>query len=221
MRAVVIPAKNEAATIAALVTHCRRHAELVVVADDGSTDATAVKARHAGATVIAIPQDRPGMSSVYRGGALFTMIPARGVQLVAEVDAGGSHDPEELPRFWAALSTADVAFGRRFGPGAEHLGHWKRKALSLAGTVAFNLANNQGWHDACSGFVAYRREAGELLHAIEWRARGHFYQSEMRARAVAAGMRTVEVPITYRGGTGSSLNWRSIREALALLRASS
>lgn len=215
MKCVVIPAKNEGETIGGLVLESFRYgADAVVVADDSSTDATATEARRVGACVVEVSPRRRGMAGVYLAGLEKAL--HLGASHVVEMDAGRSHDPAQLNAFWNLLLIFDVASGRRFGPGARHRGHWKRRALSWGGTLLVNLLHRTSFLDATSGYMGYRRGALEKLLAVPLQSSGHYYQTEMRLRAVRLGLRIAEVPIVYRS-SGSSLNGTSIREALKLV----
>jgi dolichol-phosphate mannosyltransferase len=220
---VVIPAHNEEDTIGGLVECALVHADRVIVANDSSTDRTEQVAEEAGAIVALVPRERRGLVGVYSFGlrvavALHRTAPCGGRgAYVCEMDAGGSHDPHELPKFWKALDEgADIAAGCRFAYGGEYLGSWQRKSLSYFGTKLTNIVHGTKWCDATSGFVAYRSSSLDALLQVPYKSTGHYYQTEMRLRAQAMGMKTTEVPITYRN-SGSSLNWRSIREALSLV----
>lgn len=215
MRYVVVPCRNEVESIGGLVRGILREgADGIVVADDGSTDATVRVAAEAGAVVCSVPRERRGLSAVYRAGLERAL--ADGATTVVEMDAGGSHDPCELPRFWHALDKgAEVAAGCRFAHGGSYRGEDQRRALSEWGTLLTNLVHGTHFRDATSGYVGYA--AGALVELLRepWRAAGHYYQTEVRLRAVALGLNFVEVPISY-VGSSSSLNWKSIAEALRL-----
>lgn len=217
---VVIPCRNEQDNIGDLVRKVGESyvgAEVVVV-DDNSSDETGHVASDAGARVIQ-PGYRRGLSDVYRAGLLHALKLAGPEQaLFVEMDAGGSHDPCQLPRFFSTLGAglADVAAGRRFGSGAKHTGSFKRAALSWCGTRMVNALHGTYFKDATSGYVGYTKEALELLLEQPYESRGHFYQTEVRLRARRLGLRVVEVPITYRASS-SSLNMASINEALDLV----
>ena len=93
--AVVIPAYNEAATIAAIVHRARRQVEPVIVVDDGSRDATAVQAEAAGAVVVRQPTNQGKGASLWRG--MQTAL-AQGAEAVITLDADGQHRPEDIPK---------------------------------------------------------------------------------------------------------------------------
>lgn len=220
-RAVMIPCKNEAASISTLVNHALRHVDVVFVADDGSTDDTVTVAQRAGAVVEPVPPGRRGLVGVYTYGLQHTLNAVGTDAFIVEMDAGGSHDPAELPRFWRALEKGvDVAAGCRFGMhDSTYRGHWQRWALSKGGTWMVNARHGTAFQDATSGFIGYRGSALEKLLSTPWHSTGHYYQTEMRLRAVELGLRLEEVPISYQNSS-SSLNWRSIREALTMVLSS-
>lgn len=237
---VVIPARNEGANLGRLLEEVHRYADEVIVANDSSTDNTAEVARECGALVVDVPPTRRGLAGVYRCGLGRAVVhwetefaKASGASdgspvvsrhnwktppIVVEMDAGGSHSPSDIPKFVEefAEGQVDVVFGRRFGPDARYEGHYKRALLSLGGTMLFNLKYGTNWADATSGFIAYRMPALQWLLDGPWQSEGHFYQTEVRRRVWQLGMTWVEVPITYRNSS-SSLNWKSISEALRLL----
>jgi len=218
-QAVMIPCRNEADSIGALVRETLKYADSVFVANDNSTDNTAAEAEAAGARVLSVPASRRGLVGTYTFGlrSVLTIVGAENVY-IAEMDAGGSHDPKALPAFWNTLSAgADVAAGCRFGmPTARYDGHWKRKALSWGGAKLTNLMHKTRFHDATSGFIAYRSEALAVLLSVPFQSAGHYYQTEMRLRARAFGLSLEEVPIVYKN-SGSSLNWKSVVEALQMV----
>jgi len=215
---VMIPCRNEGENIAAIVRRTKQFAERVIVANDSSTDNTGVAAAAAGAIVFDVPPDRHGLTGTYTAG-LRRAVEIAGVNsIILEMDAGGSHAPEDIPKFVGAISRgASVATARRFGgDGASYEGHWRRKALSYVGTVVTNAMHGTAFKDATSGFVAYTGWALNAILARPWKSSGHFYQTEMRLHALALGLRMVEVPIVYKN-SGSSLNWKSIAEAAKLV----
>ena len=93
--AVVIPAHNEAATIADIVRRTRRWVEWVIVVDDGSGDDTAVRAETAGATVLRQPDNQGKGASLWRG--MQTAL-AQGAEAVITLDADGQQRPEDIPK---------------------------------------------------------------------------------------------------------------------------
>jgi len=117
---VVLPALNEAESIARVVDEVRRNqpdADLLVV-DDGSTDRTAEIARSAGARVMSLPFNL-GIGGAMRAAYRFAF--EEGYDCVVQVDADGQHDPSDIARLRAALEHADVVVGARFAGVGEYV----------------------------------------------------------------------------------------------------
>lgn len=210
--AIVIPCRGEG-DVAPLVMQAAKYGD-VFIADDNAIDGTTMLVPLA-ARRVPVPADRHGFSEAYRLGIVAAF--EADYDVIVEMDAGGSHDPASIPALVRALDACDVdmATGERFHAGEFH-GHWKRKLLSRGGTALFNLRHGTRWHDATGGFIAYRRETIPHTHVRPFEAGMHWYQSEVRTRAMEAGLLIHEVPIVYRSSS-SSLNWKGIMEAARLL----
>ncbi len=104
--AVVIPAYNEAATIAGIVHRARRQVETVIVVDDGSRDETAAQAEAAGAVVVRQPDNQGKGASLWRG--MQTAV-EQGAEAVITLDADGQHQPEDIPKLLEAAGAGPVA----------------------------------------------------------------------------------------------------------------
>jgi dolichol-phosphate mannosyltransferase len=211
---VVIPVHNEAASIETVVRRAMRHAPVCVV-DDTSTDETpAILARVEGLRVI-----RHEKNTNYAGAVLTGMRYglAEGYDYVVTMDAGLSHDPDELPRFLGA-GEADFVVGVR---NAAH--DWQvpahRKVLSKAGTVLMRLAlwrrGGRRLHDCTSGYRRYSRAALMLLTETPLQGRSFDFVLETAALLSWSGVSISEVPISYRY-TNSYLNVRAVWRALRM-----
>jgi len=211
---VVIPVHNEAATIETVVRRAMRHAPVCVV-DDASADETpAILARVDGVHVI-----RHETNTNYAGAVLTGMRygVTEGYDYVVTMDAGLSHDPDELPRFLGA-GEADFVVGVR---NAAH--DWQvpayRKVLSKAGTVLMKLAlwrrGGRSLHDCTSGYRRYSRAALKLLTETPLQGRSFDFVLETAALLSWSGVSISEVPISYRY-TNSYLNVRAVWRALRM-----
>lgn len=197
--AVCITTYNEAATIAPLVWALRDQGHAVIVSDGGSADNTAMTAAAAGASTLEAAGRPPIADCLMRA---FRMALYSDHTRIAVMDAGGSHDPADLPRLLAVR--ADVVIGSRFVPGAEYVGRAWRAALSRLASLACNVAQPGAWHrDWTSGYRVYSRRAVEEVLSHTYRASMHAWQMETLAHLGAAGMSIVEAPITYRAGRSS------------------
>jgi dolichol-phosphate mannosyltransferase len=200
---IVVPTFNEAENIERLVVAVRASlpAAHVLIVDDASPDGTAAIVRRLAA---ADPQvqlleraGRLGLGSAYVAGFGWGL--ERGYQRFFEMDADFSHDPSYLPAFVAALDGgADLVVGSRNVAGGKVVG-WGllRHALSKGGSLYARLALNVGVRDLTTGFKAYTRRALETIHLQSVEASGYAFQIETTFRALARGLRVVELPIVF------------------------
>jgi glycosyltransferase involved in cell wall biosynthesis len=188
---VVIPALNEERFVGSVVLQARRYADLVIVVDDGSRDATAEVARAAGARVIRHAQNRG------KGAALNTAF--RYARLVAPravvaLDADGQHRPGEIARVLAPVLSgeADIVVGSRYLGGRQDVPParvWGHRLL----TGLINGLSRTRVTDSQNGFRAFSPAA---VDAITFSAGGFSVESEMQFLAQAHGLRLVEMPVT-------------------------
>jgi dolichol-phosphate mannosyltransferase len=199
---VIIPTYNEAATIRPVVGRVRTSVPScdVLVVDDGSPDGTgSIADELAGADRAVHVLHRPakaGLGAAYMAG--FSWAAERAYDVAVEMDADGSHQPEQLPRLLAALADADLALGARYVPGGEIV-NWSRwrQALSRGGNVYTRAALGVPLRDATSGFRAFRMAALDVLGLDTVASHGYCFQIDLAVRAVRAGLRVTEVPITF------------------------
>lgn len=203
---VVLPTYDEADNIQpmlrALLAVCdamARPARILVV-DDGSPDGTADLAAAVAAAdgrVEVLRRDaKRGIGPAYRAG--FRRALAGGAELVVEMDCDFSHDPARLPALIAACATADLAIGSRYVAGGS-VERWSplRRAISRAGCWYARTVLGVPVRDLTGGFKCFRRELLGVIPLDEVRAAGYGFQVEMTYRALRAGARVVEIPITF------------------------
>ena len=218
---VVIPTYNEALTISRAVKGVRSavpDADVLVV-DDGSPDGTGeIADAHAGrdAQVHVLHRARKeGLGAAYVAGFHWGL--ERGYGTLVEMDADGSHRPDELPLLLSALADADLALGSRYVRGGRVV-NWprRREALSRGGNLYTRLVLGIPLRDATGGFRAYRAGALRRLDLDEVSSQGYCFQVDLAWRAARAGMRVVEVPITFveRVEGTSKMSGAIVREAL-------
>ena len=219
--AVVIPTYNERENIMWIVERVLDavpHARVVIV-DDGSPDGTGAIADRLAATdgrvFVLHRRVKQGLGSAYRAGFAWAL--ERGHEAVVEMDADGSHAPEELPRLLDALESCDVVLGSRWVPGGS-VHNWpaSRRILSRAGNLYTRLALGLELKDATGGYRAYRRAVLEGIGLDGVSSQGYCFQVELAWRAVRAGFAVVEVPITFveRERGESKMSADIVREAL-------
>ncbi|MBV9594326.1 MAG: polyprenol monophosphomannose synthase [Actinobacteria bacterium] len=199
---VVIPTYNEIDNIEQIIGRVLASvpAATVLVVDDGSPDGTGPFADK-----LAAADDRihvlhrtakAGLGAAYIAG--FDWGRNAGFDVLVEMDADGSHRPEQLPLLLDRLTDADVVLGSRWVAGGEVL-NWprSREVLSRGGNLYARLALGIELRDATGGYRAYRRQ---VLDVIDYRAvasQGYCFQVDLALRALRGGFRVVEVPITF------------------------
>ncbi|TDE09534.1 polyprenol monophosphomannose synthase [Jiangella asiatica] len=221
---VVIPTYNEALTIAKAIDRTRSavpHAHVLVV-DDASPDGT-------GAIVDEIAElddhvhvlhraGKQGLGAAYVAGFGWGL--GRDYELLVEMDADGSHQPEELPRLLHAAEQADLVLGSRYVPGGRVVNWpWRREALSRLGNTYTRLALGTTLRDATGGFRVFRGDALRQLDVDTVASQGYCFQVDLAWRAVRAGLRVIEVPITFveREQGESKMDGTIVREAFLRL----
>ncbi len=220
---VIIPTYDELQNLPIIVGRVRAavpHVD-ILVADDNSPDGTGDLADTLAA---ADPQvhvlhrrGKEGLGAAYLAG--FTWGLERGYDVLVEMDADGSHSPEQLPRLLAALADADLVLGSRWVPGGSVV-NWptSRKVLSRGGNLWTRIALGIPLHDATGGYRAFRRETLLGLGLDDVASAGYCFQVDLVWRALKAGFRVVEVPITFveREHGVSKMSQRIVVEALLL-----
>jgi dolichol-phosphate mannosyltransferase len=218
---VVVPTYNERDNLGPILQ--RLHAALpavdVLVVDDGSPDGTGELADK-----LAVGDDRvhvlhrtekAGLGAAYIAGFRWGM--ARDYQVLVEMDADGSHAPEDLPRLLDALTDADLVIGSRYVPGGRVV-NWprSREVLSRGGNIYSKLALGVRINDITAGYRAYRRRVLEKLALDDVASHGYCFQVDLTWRTVRAGFTIVEVPITFteRAIGTSKMSGNIVREAL-------
>jgi dolichol-phosphate mannosyltransferase len=192
----------------------------VLVIDDNSPDGTGELAdRLAGELgyVDVLHRERKeGLGPAYLAG--FRRALADGAELVLEMDCDFSHDPEDVPRLIAAVEDgADVALGSRYVPGGG-VRNWGavRRLISAGGSLYARLLLGVPVRDLTGGFKCFRRAVLETIDLDAISARGYAFQIETTFRALRAGFRVVEVPITFadREIGGSKMSRTIVLEAI-------
>jgi dolichol-phosphate mannosyltransferase len=217
----VIPTYNERENLERIVGRLRAAVPEahVLVADDNSPDGTGDIADGLVAADdhvhVMHRQGKEGLGAAYLAGFAWAL--EHGYDVVVEMDADGSHQPEQLPRLLEALRDADLVLGSRWVPGGSVVNWPKhRELLSRGGSLYTRLALGVPLRDATGGFRAFRAAALEAIDLSDVESAGYIFQVELGARAVKAGLRVREVPIEFveRELGASKMNQRIVVEAL-------
>jgi glycosyltransferase involved in cell wall biosynthesis len=186
---VIIPAYNIEKTLSRVIKGAQKYVEKVIVVDDGSTDATFIRAREAGVTVLKHEKNlgkgnalRTGLEHVLKGG----------FDQIILMDGDGQHDPNEIPRFLKAAqdSQADIIVGSRM----ESVKDMPRDRLAVnrIGSFLTSLLARQRIPDSQSG---YRLVKSGVLKKITLTSRRYDVESEMLIKAGKRGFGIKSIPI--------------------------
>jgi len=201
---VVMPTYNEAENLRQTATRLRQAAPSVhlLVVDDASPDGTG---RIADGLAAADPHIhvlhrtvKDGLGAAYRAGMDWAL--RQGYRLIVEMDADGSHQPEQLPALLARIldTGADIVVGSRWTPGGQTV-NWplSRRLISRTGSAYARTALRLKTRDVTSGYRAYTREALETIDVQSLTSQGYCFQIDMLRHAAAAGLQIAEEPITF------------------------
>jgi dolichol-phosphate mannosyltransferase len=199
---VVIPTYNEADNIRKIAGRVRSAVPDVdiLVTDDNSPDGTGVIADE-----LSVADDhifvlhragKEGLGAAYKAG--FAWAKNKGYDAVVEMDADGSHAPEELPKLLDALRETDAVLGTRYIPGGSvHNWPLRRLLLSRGGNIYIRLALGLPFRDATGGYRVYRMPVLDAINVDSVASTGYSFQVELAWRTYRNGFRMAEVPITF------------------------
>ncbi len=219
---VIVPTYNERFNIARLIPAILAQDPSldVLVVDDGSPDGT-------GAIVDGIAANNARVHVIHRAGKLglgtayivgFRWALERKYDLVFEMDADFSHNPERLPEFLAAIKESDVVLGSRYQDGHVNVVNWpmSRLFLSYAANIYARFVTGLPIFDTTGGFKCFRRNVLESIDLNSVKSNGYAFQIEMSYRAWKGGFRLFEIPIIFVDRTEgvSKMSKKIVREAV-------
>lgn len=219
---VIIPTYNERENITRIIPAVLGQNENldVLVVDDGSPDGT-------GAIVDGIAAENPRVHALHREGKLglgtayvagFKWALKRGYDIIFEMDADFSHNPDRIPKFLEAIKNADLVLGSRYQNGQINVVNWpmSRLFLSYSANIYARTITGLQVFDATGGFKAFRRAVLEAIDLDDVRSNGYAFQIEMTFRAWRKGFRIIEIPIVFVDRTegSSKMSKKIVREAV-------
>jgi dolichol-phosphate mannosyltransferase len=219
---VIVPTYNERFNIERLIPAvlAQDSSLEVLVVDDASPDGT-------GALVDAIAQANPRVHVIHRAGKLglgtayivgFRWALERKYDLIFEMDADFSHNPERLPEFLEKITEADVVLGSRYQNGHVNVVNWpmSRLFLSYAANLYARAVTGLPIFDTTGGFKCFRRNVLESIDLNSVKSNGYAFQIEMSYRAWKHGFNLLEIPIIFVDRTEgeSKMSKRIVREAV-------
>ena len=219
--AVIIPTYNERDNIEIITGRVRSAVPdaHVLIVDDNSPDGTGeIADKLAGEDPhvhVLHRAGKAGLGAAYLAG--FGWALEQGYGALVEMDADGSHQPEELPRLLAALAGADLVLGSRYVPGGAVL-NWprSRELLSRAGNTYARLMLGLGLQDATGGYRVFRASTLRRIGLDDVDSQGYCFQVDLARRTIGAGLTVTEVPITFeeRQRGASKMSRKIVLEAL-------
>jgi dolichol-phosphate mannosyltransferase len=198
----IVPTYNESGNIRLITARIRAAIPEVhiLIADDNSPDGTGDIADELAATDDHIQvlhrQGKEGLGAAYLAG--FEWALENGYDVMVEMDADGSHQPEQLPLLLDALRDADLVLGSRWVPGGS-VENWpkSREVLSRGGNWYTRVALGLPLMDATGGYRAYRASTLRAIDLNGVGSAGYIFQVDLAYRVIQAGLRVVEVPIQF------------------------
>jgi dolichol-phosphate mannosyltransferase len=219
---VIVPTYNERFNIARLIPAvlAQDPSLEVLVVDDGSPDGT-------GAIVDGIAANNTRVHVIHRASKLglgtayiagFRWALERKYDLVFEMDADFSHNPERLPEFLEAIRESDVVLGSRYQNGHVNVVNWpmSRLFLSYAANIYARFVTGLPIFDTTGGFKCFRRNVLESIDLNSVKSNGYAFQIEMSYRAWKRGFQLFEIPIIFVDRTEgvSKMSKKIVREAI-------
>ena len=216
---VCLPTYNERENLEPMLRALGAHGVRVLVIDDSSPDGTGELAdrlaEELGYVGVLHRPRKEGLGPAYLAG--FRHALASGAERILEMDCDFSHDPADVPRLLEATNDADLAIGSRYVVGGKTK-NWGvlRRAISAGGSLYARILLSVGIRDLTAGFKCYRRDVLETIDLDAIHSRGYAFQIETTYRALRAGFRVVEVPITFvdREAGGSKMSKAIVLEAI-------
>ena len=199
---MVIPTYNEAENIEWIVGRLRaaQPGVDIMIVDDNSPDGTGDIADRlaSGDKSISVVHrtTKAGLGAAYLNG--FDVALTAGYDVIGEMDADGSHQPEQLHLLLDALHHADLVIGSRYVHGGSVV-NWplQRLILSRGGNLYVRLLLGIKVKDATAGYRVFRRTTLERIDLSEVRSAGYVFQTDLAFRTLSRGMKVVEVPIEF------------------------
>ena len=218
---VIVPTYNERESLPVIISGIRQAEPDVhiLIADDNSPDGTGEVADGLSSSDNSVHVlhrlAKAGLGAAYLDA--FNWAKSNGYNVVVEMDADGSHRPQDLTKILDALTNNDVVLGSRWIKDGRVVNWAKsREVLSRGGNLYTRMWLGIPIHDATGGFRAYRMTALAVMNTDQVESQGYCFQVDMAWRAVKANLRVAEVPITFveRELGESKMDGSIVKEAL-------
>lgn len=219
---MVVPTYNERENIGLLIEQLlsldlNLH---VLVVDDSSPDGTAdfvekLALKYPDKIFLLRRKKKEGLGKAYRAGLSQAL--EKGAEIVVQMDADLSHDPQKVPELIGGLNHADLVIGSRYIPGGKTVNWaWHRRLLSFFGNLYARIILHLPVRDLTGGFKAFKASVLQAIQIESVMSEGYVFQVETTCRALKKDFRVKEIPITFterRKGT-SKISRKTVWEAL-------
>ena len=194
----------------------------VLIIDDNSPDGTAAfienEQKNNNRIHLIRRSSKQGLGTAYIAGFQFAL--QKDYQVIFEMDADFSHDPNEIPRFLEEIKNADVVLGSRYKNGVNVI-NWPMRSLLLSwcANIYTRVITGMPLHDATGGFKCFKREVLEAIDLNRVKSNGYAFQIEMNFKAWKKGFIIKEIPIIFvdRVKGSSKMSKKIVREAVFMV----
>ena len=221
---IIIPTYNELENLPRLLPEVlSKDSNIdVLIIDDNSPDGTATfienEIEKNNRIHLIKRASKQGLGTAYIAGFKYAL--QKDYQLIFEMDADFSHDPNEIPKFLKEIETADVVLGSRYKNGVNVI-NWPMRRLLLSWFANFytRIITGMPLHDATGGFKCFKREVLEAINFEHVKSNGYAFQIEMNFKAWKKGFRIKEIPIIFvdRVKGNSKMSKKIVREAVFMV----
>lgn len=221
---IIIPTYNELENLPRLLPEVlsKNDGIEVLIVDDNSPDGTAAfvenEMKNNNRIHLIKRSSKQGLGTAYIAGFKYAL--QNNFDLIFEMDADFSHDPNEIPRFLEEIKNADLVLGSRYVTGVNVI-NWpmRRLLLSWFANLYTRFITGMPIHDATGGFKCFRKEVLESINFDLVRSNGYAFQIEMTYKAWKKGFRVIEIPIIFvdRVKGKSKMSKRIVREAVTMV----
>lgn len=222
---VITPTYNERANIPTLIERVLAQDPRLecLFVDDNSPDGTGdliegIATSNPRVHLLRRPR-KMGLGTAYRDGFRWAL--ERDYELIFEMDADFSHDPDHLPAFLKAAESADFVLGSRYLDGKVTVVNWpmSRLILSYGANIYARIVTGMKLWDATGGFKCFHRRVLAAINLDDVRSNGYAFQIEMSFRAMRRGFKPVEIPIVFADRTEgeSKMSGHIVREAIFMV----
>jgi dolichol-phosphate mannosyltransferase len=221
---IIIPTFNELENLPRLLPKVLSKDEGidVLIVDDNSPDGTAAfienESKKNNRIHLIKRSSKQGLGTAYITGFKFAL--QKGYDIIFEMDADFSHDPNEIPKFLEEIKNSDVVLGSRYKNGVNVI-NWpmRRLLLSWYANIYTRVITGMPLHDATGGFKCFKREVLEAINLDEVRSNGYAFQIEMNFKAWKKGFKLKEIPIIFvdRVKGKSKMSKKIVREAVTMV----